>query len=161
MRNHNALSRSYPQRPYLAASIAVLRDGKFLLISRSKPPYEDHFSLPGGVVETGESLQEAAARELMEEVGIEATVPVFIGPVEIIDKDKNGHILNHAVVMVHAAFWKAGEAKTGPEARQIVWVEIEQVDALRTTPSLKNILIRCQNTLAKGHFPSAHTPNEV
>ncbi len=104
-------------------------------------------------METGESLQEAAARELMEEVGIEATLPIFVGPIEIIDHDATGETQHHAVVMVHAAFWKAGEAKTGPEASQILWVDIEELKNLPTTPGLEDILHRCQNLLEKNSAP--------
>ena len=67
-----AESRAYPTRPFLAASIAVFRDGQVLLAERAAPPAARLFSLPGGLVEPGESLQEAALRELEEETGVEA-----------------------------------------------------------------------------------------
>ena len=57
-------SRLYPERPFLAASVAVLRNGKVLLAARANPPAAHVFSLPGGVVEPGETLAEAALREL-------------------------------------------------------------------------------------------------
>jgi len=64
--------RLYPARPILAASVAVIRDGRILLAARGKPPSEGLFSLPGGMVDVGETLAEAALRELREEVGYAA-----------------------------------------------------------------------------------------
>ena len=60
-------SRDYPERPILCASAAVFRDGLVLLGSRRNPPYDNIFSLPGGLVETGETLEQAALREVEEE----------------------------------------------------------------------------------------------
>jgi 8-oxo-dGTP diphosphatase len=58
---HRTDDRMYPHRPVIGASVAVFRDGCVLLASRGKPPYEDIFSLPGGGVEVGETLGEAAS----------------------------------------------------------------------------------------------------
>ena len=70
-------ARLYPPRPILAASVAVFRHGKVLLASRTAPPAQNLFSLPGGLVEVGEGLAEAALRELMEEVGVTARIVGF------------------------------------------------------------------------------------
>src|SRR5690606_7784570 len=66
--------RRYPARPFLAASVATFRDGRVLIATRARPPMEACWSLPGGLVEPGESLREAALRELREEVGVEAEI---------------------------------------------------------------------------------------
>jgi 8-oxo-dGTP diphosphatase len=80
-------SRLYPERPILAASVAVFRDGRVLLAARTAPPYDQVFSLPGGLVEPGESLEQAALRELTEETGVTAGIVGFAGHVEIIERD--------------------------------------------------------------------------
>lgn len=132
--------RLYPARPFLAASIAVLRGDTVLLASRGKPPMADLYTLPGGLVEPGETLSEAARRELLEEVGVDAEVIGFLGPVEIIEKDEAGRVRLHFVVLAHAARWVAGEPATGPEARDVRWVKQGEVDALATTPGLARVL---------------------
>lgn len=66
--------RRYPDRPFLAVSAAIIRDGKVLVVRRARPPAYGHFTLPGGVVEAGETLAEAAIREVAEETGL-AIVP--------------------------------------------------------------------------------------
>jgi 8-oxo-dGTP diphosphatase len=63
-------ARSYPDRPFLAASAAIVRGGKVLVVRRARPPAGGLFSLPGGVVEVGETLHEAVAREVREETSL-------------------------------------------------------------------------------------------
>jgi ADP-ribose pyrophosphatase YjhB (NUDIX family) len=141
-------SRLYPERPFLAASVAVLRDGKVLLAARAHPPAAHVFSLPGGVVEPGETLAEAALRELREEVGIEATMLGFIAPVEVIERDEAGAVRRHFVVCAHAALWRAGEPRTGAEALELLWLGEDEIPVLgteagpATTPGLGPILAR-------------------
>jgi 8-oxo-dGTP diphosphatase len=132
--------RLYPARPFLAASVAVFREGRVLLASRGKPPWEGVFSLPGGQVETGETLGEAALRELREEVAVEAKLFGFIAPVELIEREADGRVKHHVVIIAHAARWVSGEPRTGPEAREIRWVRERDIAGLPTTPGLAGIL---------------------
>jgi 8-oxo-dGTP diphosphatase len=133
-------NRFYPARPVLAASVAVFRDGRILLAARGKPPGEGLFSLPGGMVEVGETLGEAALRELREEVGVEAKLIGLIAPVEFIERDEKGHIKHHVVIAAHAARWVSGEPRTGPEAKEIRWVTERDIADLPMTAGLAGIL---------------------
>ena len=133
-------NRLYPARPILAASVAVLREGRILLAARGKPPSEGLYSLPGGVVETGETLGEAALRELHEGVGVKAKLIGLIAPVEFIERDAKGHIKHHVVIAAHAARWVSGEPQTGPEAKDIRWVTERDMTGLPLTPGLAGIL---------------------
>jgi 8-oxo-dGTP diphosphatase len=139
-------SRLYPDRPFLAASIAVMREGRVLLAARAHPPGANVLSLPGGVVELGESLAEAALRELHEEVGVEARIVGLIGPVEVVEKDSAGTVMRHFVVLAHLAHFVSGEPRTGPEALSLRWVAESELAALEsevaTTPGLLPILRR-------------------
>ena len=125
-------SRLYPERPFLAASVAVLRDGKVLLAARANPPAAHVFSLPGGVVEPGETLAEAALRELREEVGVEAEMLGFIAPVEVIERDEADAVRRHFVVCAHAARWRAGEPTIGAEALELLWLGEDEIASLGT-----------------------------
>ena len=132
--------RFYPSRPILADSVAVIRDGRILLAARGKPPSEGLYSLPGGMVETGETLGEAALRELREEVGVVAKLIGLIAPVEFIERDEQGHIKHHVVIAAHAARWVSGEPQTGPEAKDIRWVTERDIVDLPMTAGLTGIL---------------------
>ena len=135
-------SRLYPSRPFLAASVAVFRDGRVLLAMRTKPPSPALFSLPGGLVENGETLEEAALRELREEVGVEADIVGFAGHVEVIERDDEARVRSHFVVNAFAAHWRAGEPMPGPEAGQVLFASPRDIPEMRTTPGLLGIVQR-------------------
>lgn len=135
-------------RPTLAASAAIFReDGRVLLASRTKAPSDGLFSLPGGRVEPGESLREAAIRETMEEVGVEIEIIGFADHAEIIEHDENGAPLVHYVVCCFAARWLSGEPQTGPEAGEIVWADDALIATLKTTKRLPEIVRQARRIL--------------
>lgn len=128
-------------RPTLAASAAIFRDdGRVLLASRTKAPSDGLFSLPGGRVETGESLRDAAIREVMEEIGIAIEILGFADHAEIIEHDAAGVPLVHYVVCCFAARWISGDPQTGPEAGEIIWADDALLAKLKTTLRLPQIV---------------------
>ena len=135
-----AIPRLYPTRPILAASVAVFRKGRVLLAERINPPAANCFSLPGGLVEAGESLEAAALRELAEETGVRARILGFNDHVEVIERDDQNRIVRH---FVSPPSWENGStetARSGPEARQILWTDPRDVGDLPTTPDLLRVL---------------------
>jgi 8-oxo-dGTP diphosphatase len=142
MSDANPNSRLYPARPLLAVSIACFRDGKVLLATRTRPPAKGALTLPGGLVEPGERLTEAALRELREEVGTEAEMVGFNGHAERIDCDSEGRIKHHYVIASFVARWVAGEPRPGPEAGEIVWADPLALDDLPLTEGLRALLRR-------------------
>lgn len=137
-----APSRAYPSRPFLAASVAVFRDGLVLLAERAVPPGALCFSLPGGLVEPGETIREAALRELREETGVDAEIVGFNDHVEVIERDADGRVAAHFVVTSFVGRWTGGEATVGPEALRTIWVAPDSVGDLATTPQLPAVLRR-------------------
>jgi 8-oxo-dGTP diphosphatase len=142
--------RTYPTRPFLAASIAVLREGKVLLATRTRPPMDTLFTLPGGLVEPGETLAQAALRELQEEVGVTAEVIGFVGPIEVIDRDESGRVRAHFVICAHVALWVSGEGDVGPEAGEVLWAAPEELVGMKTTPGLRDIVTRAFAMAGRG-----------
>ena len=124
----------------MAASVAVLRDDRVLVASRARPPLKGLFSLPGGVVEPGETLAEAALRELSEETGLVAEMLGFLSPVEIIDRDPDGRVRSHFVVCAHVARWLSGEGVANDEVEELRWLSGAELEAVPTTPGLLPIL---------------------
>lgn len=137
-----APSRAYPSRPFLAASIAVFRNGRVLLAERAAPPAARLFSLPGGLVEPGETLQHAALRELEEETGVQARIVAFNDHVEVIERDPEDRVAAHFVVTSFVGLWVAGEGVVGPEARRILWIEPHRIGELDVTPHLGPLVER-------------------
>jgi ADP-ribose pyrophosphatase YjhB (NUDIX family) len=134
--------RLYPDRPILAASIAVFRHGRVLLARRSRPPAEALYSLPGGVVEVGETLAAAALRELAEETGVIARVVGFNTHVEVIEPDDKLRVRRHFVIASFVGAWVGGEAATGPEVSDVIWADPLAMGAWPVTPQLGNVLAR-------------------
>ena len=148
-----APSRRYPARPILAASVAVFREGRVLLAERVNPPAADRFSLPGGLVEVGETLEEAALRELFEETGVTATITGFNGHVEVIERDAEGQVERHFVVASFLGDWVSGEGAPSDEARQVVWADPLALGALSLTPGLRPLLERAASARVRAEAP--------
>jgi len=125
-------------RPVLCASAAAFRGGKLLLARRTKPPFL--WSLPGGAVEWGETLAAAALRELREETGVEAEAVGYAGHCEVMLRNEKGNVFEHFVILAFAARWRAGEARSGPEASAVEWVEPTRLGDYEITEGLVEIV---------------------
>lgn len=142
-------------RPVLAASIAVFRDGEVLLIKRAKPPAAGLYSLPGGRVERGETIAAAALRELAEETELVADMVGFIDHVEHIERDEAGHVTAHAVICAFAGHWQAGHVSPSDEVTDWLWVNPLAPPALPMTKGLPAILIHAARMVAQGEKGTA------
>ncbi|MGE3244789.1 MAG: NUDIX hydrolase [Beijerinckiaceae bacterium] len=141
-------SRDYPARPILAASAAVFRpDGRLLLGARRLPPFDKVFSLPGGLVETGESLGEAALREVEEETGVKAEIVGFNDWREVIARDEDGRVKRHYVIASFAARWVSGEGAASEELGQVIWADQPLISTLELTGGLADIIARARAML--------------
>jgi 8-oxo-dGTP diphosphatase len=136
--------RRYPAQPALAVSVAVFRAGKVLLASRVEAPYRRMFTLPGGLVETGETVEAAALRELREETGVLARLVGFNQIFQHIARDGAGRVERHYVILSFVARWLAGEAAPGPEAAETLWRAPGDYEGLSLTPGLTHIVADAQ-----------------
>jgi ADP-ribose pyrophosphatase YjhB (NUDIX family) len=140
--------RLYPARPILAVSTAVFRDGRALIARRARAPWLGAFSLPGGAVEVGETLEEAAARELAEEVAVEADILGFVRHVEPIQRE-GARVRAHFLIVVFAARWRRGEPALSAEVDEVAWVDPFDLGGRPTTPELPDILARAAAIAAR------------
>ena len=131
--------RLFPARPILAVSAAVFRDGRVLVVRRARAPLIGHFSLPGGVVEVGETLAAAVARELEEEVGVSAKIIAFNRHVEAIAHE-GGRVRTHFVIASFVARWTSGEPRTSDEVDRVEWIDPAAALPSPITPGLGEIL---------------------
>ena len=143
-------ARSYPQRPYLAVSAAIVRDGKFLLVRRARPPSKGLFTLPGGVVELGETLKQAVEREVREETGMTVEPVALAGFREAVVRDAQDRVERHFVILSFAARWQAGEPVLNEELSEAHWLEPAALAGLATTPGLAEIVAAAFERLREG-----------
>ena len=132
-----------PRRPGPVAGVSavVVRDGKVLLVKRVNPPV-GLWSLPGGHVELGETLRQAALRELAEETGIEAEITGLIDCIDIINKSRRGDLENHYVISIFGARWIGGEAVAGDDASAVMWASAGELGGLAMTPGTADFIVR-------------------
>src|SRR3979411_1567831 len=116
-------ARSYPARPYLAASAAIVRDGKILVVRRARPPAHGLFPLPGGVVEVGETLAQAVMREVSEETGMTIEPVALAGFRETIVRDAQTRVERHFVILCFAARWRGGEPVLNDQLSAAGWID--------------------------------------
>lgn len=124
-------------RPQLAASASIFRDGRLLLIRRAREPGRGRWSLPGGRVEFGESLEQAIRREVAEETGLAIDIVGFAGIRQVLPRDVHG---GHYVVLSFAARWRGGEVVLNDEHDDARWVDPGDLGGLHTTDGLAAIV---------------------
>ena len=142
-------ARSYPERPFLAVSAAIVRDGKFLVVRRAQPPASGLFSLPGGVVELGEKLTEAVMREVAEETSLSIEPVALAGFRETVVRDAHDRVERHFVILCFAARWLAGEPALNEELSEARWIAPAELSGLPTTPGLAEIVAAAFTELAR------------
>ncbi len=132
--------RTYPQRPFLAVSAAIIRDGKVLVVRRARKPALNLYTLPGGAVETGETLFEAVTREVREETQLTIEPVALAGHREVIVRDAQDAVERHFVILSFAARWIAGEPVLNEELDDAKWLAPAELSGLRTTDGLAEIV---------------------
>jgi 8-oxo-dGTP diphosphatase len=133
--------RLYPDRPFLAVSAAIIRDGHVLIARRARGASTGVFTLPGGVVEAGEMLHEAVVREVMEETGIAIEPVALAGYREHVERDDDGRIRRHFVILPFACRWIAGDGvPLLEELSELRWLRPPALVELTTTPGLADIV---------------------
>ena len=132
--------RAYPERPFLAVSAAIVRDGKVLVVRRARKPALNLYTLPGGAVELGETLHEAVMREVREETSLEIEPVALAGTRDVIVRDKQGRIERHFVILCFAARWHAGEPRLNEELDDARWLAPAELAGLKTTDGLAEIV---------------------
>ena len=142
-------ARAYPQRPFLAVSGAIIRQDKVLIVRRAKPSFNGLYTLPGGVVEPGETLDAALRREVMEEIALPIEPVAFAGHREIIVHDADGRVARHFVVMAFACRWIKGEPVLNDELAEARWMEPAEIATLKTTDGLAEIVAAAFEKIAR------------
>jgi 8-oxo-dGTP diphosphatase len=120
--------REYPARPIVGIGIVVIKGNTVLLVRRGKPPNIGAWTLPGGAQELGETTEEAARRELLEETGVEVGTLHFAATVDNIRHDETGRVRFHYTIIDFAARWVSGDPVADTDVTEAVWAPLDALD---------------------------------
>jgi 8-oxo-dGTP diphosphatase len=134
--------RTYPARPLVGVGAVVWDGRRVLLERRGQPPAQGSWSLPGGLIDVGESAEDAVRREVREECGIEVTVGPMLGIFEPIVRDPDGRVRYHYVVVDYLAYHHGGEVQAGDDAADVEWVVPEELDTYALMPATRAMIER-------------------
>ena len=134
--------RLYPEKPMVGVGVLIQDDDRYLLIKRAAEPDAGLWSVPGGMVELGESATEAAKREVLEETGLEVEIVEVLGVVDKIVEGAGGRIKFHFVIVDYLARPMGGSLKASSDALDARWVGPTDFQGYEMSPTLVELLKR-------------------
>jgi 8-oxo-dGTP diphosphatase len=138
----NQESRRYPSRPFLGVGALIFDAGTILLVERAKEPLKGWWSLPGGIVETGETLEAAIRREVLEETGLEIEPLSHFETFERIMPDAAGRAEYHYVLIDYVCRVAGGSLAPASDVSEARWVEEQNLGDYRLTEGTLAVIER-------------------
>jgi 8-oxo-dGTP diphosphatase len=135
-------TRQYPDRPYVGVGAVIVDEGRVLLVKRRYPPLQGQWSIPGGAVEVGETLEACVAREMLEETGLEIEVGPVIEVLDRITHDETGRVLYHFVLVDYLCFLAGGALAPGSDVEDAEFVAPERLAEYELTEKATAIIAR-------------------
>jgi 8-oxo-dGTP diphosphatase len=134
------MKRDYPDRPIVGVGAVVVDSTRALIVQRGGEPLKGHWSIPGGVVELGETLRQAAAREALEETGLVVEVGEVLEVFDSIVPDAEGKTQYHYVLVDFLCSVVVGDLRPGSDAADVRWIERDELDGFEMQESAKKVV---------------------
>jgi 8-oxo-dGTP diphosphatase len=145
------MKRHYPDQPTVGVGAVVFKDDTVLLVRRGKEPAFGEWSLPGGAVEVGETLDAALRRELREETGIEVEILGLSAVLERIFPDAEGRISYHYVLLDFLCRYASGEPRPNSDILELCFIPLSQLEHFQLTSQAREVIARGQAQLDHGN----------
>jgi ADP-ribose pyrophosphatase YjhB (NUDIX family) len=142
-------ARRYPERPIVGVLAVVLRGQRALVVRRGHPPMPGRWGFPGGVLELGETVAAGAMRELYEETGVTADAAGVLDVINTLDRDAEGRVRYHYVLIAVRGIWRQGEGVAGDDAEEVAWLTRSEI-LERDLPRAPALISLLDLALAKG-----------
>ncbi|RMF67328.1 MAG: NUDIX domain-containing protein [Calditrichaeota bacterium] len=137
--------RRYPDRPLLGVGAVVFKAGRILLVKRKHEPGASSWTLPGGLVELGETVKEAVKREVLEECGVEISPRRIVDAVDVIEKDRQGRVVYHYLLVDFEADYLTGRLSPASDAVDARWVDPRHLSDLNLPAITRSFLKKHYN----------------
>ena len=141
------MKRRYPKRPIVGVGAVILDEGKILLEKRKNAPGKGKWSIPGGLVDLGESIEQAVIREVKEETGLEVYEPRLVDVVNYVSLGEQGAVRYHFVIVDYLVTVKEGKPKAASDAEALKWVPFNEVEEYNLTKSFRRFFQRNRQKL--------------
>jgi 8-oxo-dGTP diphosphatase len=145
------LKRLYPKEPIVGVGAVITCNGRILLEKRKSEPGRTKWSIPGGLVELGESVEQTVVREVKEETNLEVEKPELVDVVNSVTLDENGKIKYHFVIVDYCVKLKGGMLKAADDAAELRWVPFDEVENYDLTKSFREFFQRNRQKLEKSN----------
>jgi len=143
------VKRFYPNNPLVGVGAIIIRDGKILLEKRKHDPGKGKWSIPGGLVELGEGIEQTVIREVKEEANLDVEEPEHIDVVDNLQVDAKGRIKYHYVIVDFFVKLKGGMLKAGSDADELRWVSLDDVEKYDLTKTFRSFFQSKRQELEK------------
>ena len=143
------MKRLYPKQPIVGVGAVITCNGKILLEKRKYDPGRGKWSIPGGLIELGESVEQTVVREVLEETGLEVGSPRHIDVVDNVVKDDNGDVKYHFIILDYFVKLRGGTLKAASDAEDLKWVSFDEVEKYDLTKTFRAFFKRNRQTLEK------------
>ena len=136
------MKREYPETPLVGVGAIIIEENRVLLVKRGHPPLMGEWSIPGGVLEIGETLREAAIREAMEETGLQVEPSTLLGVFDRVLRDADERILYHYVLIDFLCRRISGEPRAGGDVDDVRWFSREEIATLSLAKDTAEVIER-------------------
>jgi 8-oxo-dGTP diphosphatase len=148
--------RKYPERPYVGVGAVIVHEGRVVLVKRRYEPLAGQWSIPGGAVEIGETLEASVAREMLEETGFEVEVGPVIEVLDRITRDESSRVLYHFVLVDYLCRPIGGELRAGTDVAEAVLVDPSELGEYALTDKAIAVIERALEVARDTPPPVGH-----
>ena len=135
-------TRKYPDRPFVGVGAVIVQDGQVLIVKRKYEPLAGQWSLPGGGVELGETLEDSIVREMLEETGLDIEVGPVIEVFDRITRDDDGTVRYHFVLVDYLCWPVGGELRASSDVADARFVDPADLPQYKLTAKANDVIAR-------------------
>ena len=134
------MPREYPEFPIPSVGVLVVHEGRALLVQRGQEPSLGRWTIPGGVIEVGETIREAGRRELREECGIEVEVGEPLETFEVVRRDEDGRVRFHYIIFDLLGTYRGGELTHADDVSDARWFSLADLPHFDVLPDVARLV---------------------